>query len=83
MSSACEASAGVPACVYGVANVPACQPSCRQAIEARPCAPPLGGNKLTVLPQKTLLSHPHQERAPPAFYGMFPVAQDGADVFSV
>ena len=40
MSYTCEACAGVPACVYGPANAPACEP-CWQAIEARPRAPPL------------------------------------------
>ena len=71
--SACGAWADVPACVYGLANVPACEP-CRQARQARPRAPPWRTKKLHALPQMSLPNPYRHTGAPPAVYGMVPVA---------
>ena len=74
MSSARVACAAVPACVYGVGNVPACEP-CRRAIEARLRAPPLADKQAAYYAPKDIAnSPPPHGRIPPAVYGMIPVA---------
>ena len=71
--SACEACADVPACLSGRGSVPACAPSWQTWMHAR-AIPTWRTNTLHALPQMSLLTHPHQERAPLAVYGMIPVA---------
>ena len=70
MSSACEACADVSACVYGLGNVPACEP-CRQAIEARARArPPLADKKAArYAPKDIANSLPPRARTPRQFTG--------------